>query len=144
MPDFPPIRIPAGFVPEHAMAFADSSGMAVPVGTGAPLPVRHAAVAAASAPLAGVLTASGVVGPFVPDTDRTIWLTLSGTWSGKAQILRSVDSGATLLPLTVGGQEWASFTANANEPVGEESVVGASWYLSVTLGSGSLAYRVQQ
>lgn len=144
MPDSPAILSPAGFVPEHALAFADPSGRAVRVGAGAPLPVRTAIAAAGSIPLAGTASASGAVGPFTPELGRAIWLTLSGTWTGKAQVMRSIDGGATLLPLTVGGQEWASFTANANEAVGEESVAGAAWYLAITLASGTLAYRVQQ
>lgn len=144
MPDSPQILSPAGFVPEHALAFADSTGRAVSVGAGAPLPVRQAMIAAAATPLAGTLSASGTVGPFTPDLDRAIWLTLSGTWAGQVQVMRSTDNGATLLPLTLTGQSWASFTANANEAIGDESVSGASWYLAVTLSSGTLTYRVQQ
>jgi hypothetical protein len=42
------------------------------------------------------------------------------------------------------GAGWALFTANCCEPVWEDSEAGAQLYLSVTLASGTLAYRVSQ
>ena len=99
---------------------------------------------AQSAALAGSVSASTMLGPFQPDLARAIWVTLSGAWVGRVQLLRSVDGGATKLPLTVAGQPWANFTGNANEIAGEETTPGARYYLSVTLTSGTLTYRVAQ
>ena len=126
------------------MAFADSGGGAVRVGADAPLPTTPVLTAAYAVPVAGTLSASAIVGPFMPQLGRTIWLTLAGSWTGTARLLRSTDGGATRLPLTIAGQSWASFTGNANEPVGEESVAGASYWLEAMLASGMLDYRVQQ
>lgn len=135
---------PGGFVPRQAVAFADAAGFAVPVGMATPLPVATLIAPAASTALTGTATTSLVAGPFTPELGRAIWLTLSGTWSGNVALERSTDGGATRLPLTVGGQSWATFAANANEPIGEETVSGATYYLSVTLTSGTLSYQVAQ
>ena len=101
-------------------------------------------VAATAAALAGTTNATGIVGPFAPDLARPIWLTLSGNWTGTVQLLRSTDAGVTKLPITVGGAAWASFAANCNEAVAEESVAGATYFLSITLTAGSVNYRVAQ
>lgn len=138
------IRALGGFVPEHALAFADASGAAVPVGAANPLPIATTLAASGATPLSGSTSASGSFGPYAPVLGRAIMLTLAGTWSGTVQVLRSVDGGATKLPLTAGGQPWASFTANANEAIAEEGEAGASYWLAVTLTSGTLAYRVAQ
>lgn len=138
------VEIPAGFVPQYAMAFGAVDAPAVAVHDGNPLPVRLLKKPAASVPLAGALGASGLAGPFVPEMDRPIWTTLSGDWSGTVDLLRSVDGGVTKFPLTVGGARWGRFTANANEAVAEESEVGASYYLLATLTGGTLTYRVSQ
>ena len=132
------VEIPAGFVPQYALAFGAVDGPAVAVHADNPLPVRTVRTAAIAQALAGSMTASGVVGPFVPELDRPIWVSLSGNWSGAAQLLRSVDEGATKLPLTIAGEPWARFTANANEAVTEESEAGGVYYLAVTLQSGTL------
>lgn len=102
------------------------------------------AIPASSTPLAGSTSATATVGPFTPQLGRDIWITLSGTWSGTAQVLRSIDGGTTKLPLTVGGQSWASYTANAQEPFGAENVSGATYYLAITITSGTINYRVSQ
>lgn len=110
-----------------------------------PLPVTQAALApAASLSVSGATATSQTIGPFVPVLGRQIWLTLSGTWAGRVQLLRSTDGGATKLPLTVAGQSWAVFTGPANEPVVEETVSNASYFLAVTLNSGTLTYQVTQ
>ena len=100
--------------------------------------------AAGSTPLAGSSSASGSFGPFVPELGRPIRLTTAGTWTGSVQLLRSTDGGTTRLPLTAGGQGWGSYTANANEAVTEESESGATYYLGVTLSSGTISYRMAQ
>lgn len=138
------VEVPAGFVPQYAVAFGAVDAPAVAVQENNPLPVRAVRRPAASTPLAGTLTASGVAGPFVPELERPIWLTLSGDWSGTVDLLRSADGGATTLPLTAAGARWGRFTANANEVVADESEAGALYYLSATLLGGTLAYRVAQ
>ncbi|ONF96436.1 hypothetical protein [Sphingomonas jeddahensis] len=138
------VEVPAGFVPQYAIAFGAVDGPATAVHAGNPLPVRAARQPAAAPPLAGSLTASGMAGPFVPELDRPIWVTLSGDWSGTVELLRSTDGGATAVPLTAGGAPWARFTANANEAVADESEAGATYHLSATLLGGTLTYRVAQ
>lgn len=135
---------PAGYVPEMALCHVDADGAALVAGVRAPLPVVTAPVAATSTPLEGTASASTLAGPFFPQLGRQIWLTLSGTWAGSVTVQRSTDAGATRLPLTVAGQPWARFTANTQEPVAEETVASASYYLDIALTSGTLAYKVQQ
>ena len=60
------------------------------------------------------------------------------------RLLRSADDGATTHPLTVGGTAWGAFSANACEPVWEESEDGAALYLELTPTSGAIAYRLSQ
>lgn len=135
---------PAGFVPEMALCFTDSSGAAVPSSLSSPMPVAVTPVAATSVPIAGTTSANLLAGPFLPQLGRPIWVTLSGTWSGSVVVERSVDGGATRLPLTIGGLPWGRFTANAHEPVSEESVASAVYYLDIAISSGTLAYGMQQ
>lgn len=117
---------------------------AVAVSEANPLPVQMTPQPASTQPLAQTLSASGSVGPFAPDLNRAIWLTLSGSWSGTATIMRSVDHGATRYPLTLAGQPWAVFTANAQEVISEESDASATYYVDIALNSGSVAVRVSQ
>jgi hypothetical protein len=139
----PPINAPAGYYPPFALAFADGDGDGRIVDAAHPLPVTLSGDAA-SAPLAGSTSASGVLGPFTPVAGRAIWLSLSGTWSGTVAVKRSVDGGTNKLPLTAAGLPWANFAGNACEPVAEEGSAGATYYLDVTLASGTLAYRLAQ
>src|SRR4051794_26965052 len=99
-----PIQNPAGYVPEHAVAFADVDGTAVPVAAAKPLPVSLSQTA--NAALAGTAAATGLIGPFQPVLGRPVMLALSGTWSGTVKVTRSTDGGATKLPLTVVGTLW--------------------------------------
>jgi hypothetical protein len=138
-----PIQSPASYVPSRASAFADVDGTALLVSASNPMPVAIGAGAAA-APLAGSTAATGLLGPFVPAAGRPIILALSGTWSGTVAVKRSTDGGATKLPLTIAGAAWGQYTANACEPIWEENEAGASFYLDVTLASGTLAYRLAQ
>lgn len=138
------IRDPAGYIPSVAMAFGGQDEAPVSVTPATPLPVTIAAPAVMVTPLAGTAASSTVAGPFTPQPGRDIWVTLTGEWSGSATVLRSVDGGVTRLPLTAGGQPWASFSSNAQEPVGSESASGATYYLDIQIIAGTLAYRVQQ
>lgn len=140
-----PIHAPASYYPPFAVVFADGEGKGVPVDAANPLPVTVAPPAPeTSTPLAGSISDSGVAGPFEPVPGRAIWLSLSGTWTGTVSLQRSIDGGATRLPLTAGGLPWAAFTGNACEPVAEDSESGAAYYLDVTLASGTLTYRLAQ
>jgi hypothetical protein len=139
------IKAPAGYVSQHAIAFGAQDGTAISVDAANPLPTPAAVAASGVAPLAGSTAASGSFGPFVPALGRTLWVTLSGSWSGAVQLLRSTDGGTTRLPLTYpDGSPRASFAGNVNLAVGEETVAGASYYLAVTLTAGTLSYRVEQ
>lgn len=139
-----PIINPGGYTPARALVYADTDGSAVQVSTAAPLPVSLGSASPVPAALTGSLAASGTVGPYTPVADKPVMLVLSGTWSGSVRLLRSTDGGATKLPVTMAGAGWALFTANCCEPVWEDSEAGAQLYLSVTLASGTLAYRVSQ
>jgi hypothetical protein len=139
-----PILAPAGYVPEHAVAFGSQDGPATPVDLANPLPVALTLAMALSTALTGSSVTSGTAGPFVPQMGRAIWMTLTGVWSGTVQLMRSLDSGATMVPLTIGGLQWGAFTANCNEPVAEETVVGTTYYLAVAITSGTATYRIAQ
>jgi hypothetical protein len=97
-----------------------------------------------SAPLTGTANGNSEAGAFAAVPGKPIWVTLSGAWTGTVSVYRSVDGGATKLPLTVGGLPWGVFTGNANEEVAEETVSGATYYLEIALTAGSVTYRVQQ
>ncbi len=137
-----PIAVPSGYATANAMAYADGDGNVAIVSGQQPLPVQSKFVAAA--PLAGSTGVTGVFGPFVPALDRSVMLTLSGTWAGTVKVVRSTDGGATRLPLTVAGSAWAQFTGNACEAVWDESESAATLYLDVALTSGTLVYRLAQ
>jgi hypothetical protein len=137
------IRLPGGYAPIKAIAFGGPDGDTMPVSATSPLPVALS-MPAANAPLAGSSAVALVVGPFAPQPGREMWLTLSGTWQGSAQLLRSTDGGVTMLPITLGGDTTCRYTANVNEPVAVETVTGASWYLDLAPTVGTVAYRVQQ
>ena len=141
-----PIQTPSGYVPQYAVSFAGMDGAAIVVDGGHGLPVATVLAAATSTPLGGsTANASTMVGPFTPQLGRAIWLTLSGTWAGTVQLLRSHDGGTTKLPLTwPDGSSRASFNANMNAAVSEETVFAATYYLSVTLSAGTLTYRLEQ
>lgn len=144
MPVAHPVTTPAGAVPAFALAFAGADGNAATVSATSPLPVTAAPQPATSTPLAGTAGGVGSAGPFLPQLGRPIWLILSGSWSGSVGLLRSVDGGATRLPLTVAGQPWGSFSANGQEPVVEESSGEASYWLAFQIQSGTVSYRVSQ
>lgn len=139
-----PIDIPASFVPAVAISVGQPGAEARFVDAANPMPVQIARGSATAAPLTGTASASAQVGPFFADLDRPIHLSLAGIWAGRVRLLRSIDGGATREPLTLAGMPWASFTANANEPVAEESVAGASYYLDLAITAGTVAYRVTQ
>ena len=138
-----PLKTPAGYVPQMAVAFANANGDAEPVSAANPLPFQEMPFVAAAA-LAGTMAASGLAGPFAPRAGRPVMLVLSGTWTGSVKVVRSLDGGTTKTGLTAGGAPWGLFTGNACEPVWDESEAAATLYLDVTLTSGSLTYRMGQ
>ena len=143
MPEKRPILYPTGFVTSTAIGFADNTGNLSFVTTDSPLPVLTAR-AGNPATLAGQATATALIGPFLPLRGEPIHLQLSGTWTGTVTLQRSTDGGATRQALTLGGQAWARFTTNVNEPVWEEGEAGATFYLDVVLASGAVNYLVSQ
>lgn len=145
------VKAPGGFAPAVALGHADADGRWQPVSAENPLPVAGLAGRGATPvaalpppPLTGTAASPRVIGPFDPLSGRPVFLQLSGTWTGEVQVLRSVDGGATRQPLTVAGAAWAVFTGNVCEPVWEESEAGATLYLALAPGSGTIAYRVSQ
>lgn len=137
-----PIMSPASYVPHVAVGFANADGTAASVNANAPLPVS--VTTATTPPLTGTTSTSGVIGPFLPLVGRSVILTLTGNWSGSVQLLRSIDGGATKIPLTLGGAPWALYTVSCCEAVWDESEAAAQLYLQVTISSGTLNYRIAQ
>ena len=140
----PRVEAPGGFVPAVALSFGSLTDDAQSVDYSSPLPVQSGFAPALAVPLAGTAAVNGAFGPFVPETGRPIWVTLSGSWTGTVTVQRSTDAGVTRRPLTLAGGEWGVFTANAQEAVGEETVDGATWWLEFEHLSGTLAYEVRQ
>ena len=109
---------------------------------------------ATSTPLAATIsdTAAHTLGPFAPQLSREICLLLNATVaaSGTAQVLRSIDSGATKLGLTAGGQPWASYTfSGVTGAIVQEQVWTASssletFYLAITLTAGTVVTNLHQ
>jgi hypothetical protein len=80
---------------------------------------------------------------FAPQLGRPINLLLTGTWAGTVQLLRSIDGGATRLPVTyIDGSTKGSFTVDAQTLVATESEGAATYYLRFTLTSGSATGRL--
>jgi len=134
---------PAGYTPTFAVSFSDGASGAQIVTSASPLPVIPI-VANKPLPIAGTTSSSTQVGPFSPVAGQPVVITLSGTWSGSVALLRSVDGGATRLPVTIAGRVWGQYTANACEPAWEEAEASASLYLDIALQSGAIAYRLAQ
>jgi hypothetical protein len=94
----------------------------------------------------GAALVSGVarIGPLVPQLGRAVRVVLKGTWVGSFALGTSVDGCATINPLTVGGQAWGVFTANANEPVDVPTLAGVGYCATAAITSGTLSYSVRQ
>ena len=111
----------------------------------------------AATPTSGSATFAGgtaYIGPLTPQLGRDIRVILKGTWGGSFAIgTASAANGCTagnINPLTVAGQSWGSFIANANEVVdmptlGASGASGAPVYCAIaTISSGTLTYAVRQ
>ena len=146
MPDIP-ISYPGRFAPGFALAFADAAGAALQVSSITPLPVAVVSggtTGSVPPALTGTTAVALTAGPFAPLAGRPLVLALSGTWTGTARLLRSIDGGITRLPLSLGGAPYATFAANVCEPVWEENEAGATFYLQLSPVSGTILYRLAQ
>lgn len=143
MPDSVPVRAPAGFAPAFAIGQRDSEGNLSLVGPQAPLAVARAGGVTPAA-LEGQSGTPLIAGPFEPAAFSPVVLTLGGEWEGQVRVLRSVDNGVTLSPLTVSGAPWAHFASAACEAVWEESEAGATLWLDLAPTSGTIRYRLSQ
>lgn len=139
----PPISVPAGYVPAFALGYSDQDSKLALVSDSQPLPIRMQ-LAAAPAALQGTATSSTLAGPFPASAEIPITLSLDGSWTGTAQLLRSIDGGATKLPLLAAGLPWGIQDTNGCEQLWVESEAGVQFYLDIALVSGSLNYRVSQ
>lgn len=140
----PSISTPAGFAPAFAMGFADPANRLEKVSRTSPLPVGIASAPSTAAALTGEAITSLLAGPFTPDGQAPVVVTLAGDWSGEARLMRSADNGITLHGLRVAGLEWGVFTANGSEQVWSESELGTTFWLDISITSGSCMYRVSQ
>lgn len=139
-----PIITPGNYAVPNAIGFSDDAdGTLTLVAASRPLPVQTIKPTLPP-PLLGTTETTEMIGPFTPATGAPILLALSGTWQGSVNVMRSYDGGANKLGLTMGGTAWARFTSNVCETVWEEIEEGAQLYLSITLTSGSLTYRLAQ
>jgi hypothetical protein len=137
-----PIQTPSGYAPAYAVGFADPSANLILVSDLRPLPVT--AMAPPPEPLVGTTSQSQIAGPFPAAANRPIVVNLAGVWQGSVRLLRSTDGGATLNSLRVGGMPWAEYTTSGCEQAWVESEAETSFYLDVSLESGTLDYRVSQ
>ncbi len=138
-----PVQTPGGFAPGFALGQDDGTGHFVLVGSANPLPTV-AAPPEVPAPLAGTSAVALLDGPYAPAAFAPVYIALSGAWQGSVRLLRSTDDGATLHPLTMGGGPWGLFTANACEPLWQESEAGATLWLSIAPTEGTVTFRVSQ
>lgn len=144
MPQKSRIESPAKYATSFAVGYSDTAGDLALVTSSTPLPVSLQSSVAPPSPMAGIASASGLIGPYSAAPDTPIHLQLSGIWQGRASLVRSVDGGTTTQGLTAAGMRWASFTANVNEVVWQDSDASATFYLDITLTSGAVSYRVSQ
>ena len=101
--------------------------------------------AAASAPADGTATGVPAAMPsFAPDPGRPVHLRLSGVWTGTVKVLSSRDGGASKMPLTLAGDAWGVFTGNCNEDVETPWETGVTYYLDISVTSGTLYYHLGQ
>lgn len=143
MPQKSRIESPAKYATSFAVGYSDPAGDLALVTASTPLPVSLQA-SAPPPPMAGIASASGLIGPYSAASGVPIHLQLDGTWQGRVSLVRSVDGGATTHGLTAAGMRWASFTADVNEVVWQDSDASATFYLDITLSSGAVSYRVSQ
>lgn len=106
----PLILAPAGFIPEHALVFADPQGLALPVTDATPLPVNDRAYASA------VAITPGTDGP--PRRALAIVASASGTvvvrFADDTTLALPVDTGLSILPFAVKSVVVAGTTATAS------------------------------
>ena len=104
------------------------------------------AAPASAAPVTGRFVADGQSTAFNAEAGRPINVQLSSdeAWSATIRLLRRLPGDAAFRPLTLVGQPWAVFSGPVNEPVWEESEVGAQFLLECAHASGQIDYRISQ
>ncbi len=149
---------PAGTAPMQSPCVVQSDLRCYAVGPTVGLPTRSATAtstpcvisATATAITPTGCTASGsagvyVAGAFSPQAGFPVRLVTTGTWTGSIAVGTSVDSCATVNPLTVAGSAWGTYTGNANEAVDVPPTTGGVAYcLSVTVTSGTMNAALRQ
>lgn len=130
---------PAGFAPEYVEVVVPATSTAQ---EGNVTPTT----ATATSGVASITNGVAAIGPLVPQLGRGIRVVLRGTWAGTFQLgtSSSANACATFNPLTVAGQTWGSFTANANEVVDVPTLADVVYCARATITSGSLDYAVRQ
>lgn len=141
----PPVSTPAGFAPTFAIGYSDAEAKLTTVTLADPLPVTMTTAASPAPPaLSGQTAAPLVAGPYNAAPGLPVTVALSGTWTGSVQLLRSIDGGATRLPLRIGGSAWGTFDEPGVEQVWIDNETGVSFYLDIAPISGTVSYRVSQ
>jgi hypothetical protein len=98
------------------------------------------------APVTGAFTGTGYSAAFTPQPGRDINVTLTGSnYVGVTiQLLRSFDSGATKLPLTINSLPWAVYTGPVSEIPWNEPESGVEYFLwcSAFTSATAQGYRI--
>ena len=142
MTETPLITLPAGYATASAVGFSSAASTLTVVSQDQPLPVVFGAPTPTM--LQGNTSASLVAGPFNSVAGRTVLVTLSGSWAGTVQLLRSSDDGVTKTPLRIGGMPWGIFTESGSEQVWHETEADVTFFLDIALQNGTLDYQVSQ
>lgn len=119
-----------------------------PTAAASSTPCTVTATTSAATPTGCTATGSAgtyIVGPFAPKPGYPVRLTTIGTWTGTITEGTSFDNCATVIPITVAGQSWGSFTNNVNEvPDFPATTMNFKYCLSISLTSGTItAYLFQ-
>lgn len=132
---------PAGYAPEVATVTVAATS----------LPQEGAVTATSATATSGtasIAAGTAVIGPLTPQLGRDIRVVLKGTWAGSFAIGTSTATNAcaagTINPLTIAGQAWGVYTANANEAVDTPTLAGIVYCATATITSGTLTYAVRQ
>lgn len=80
MTSIPTTEAPGGFVPRVAISFGPASAPAVAVDHDSPLPTQPGFGPSTAVPIVGTIDADGVIGPFVLQLGRAIWVPPSSCW----------------------------------------------------------------
>lgn len=97
-------------------------------------------------PVTASLSSVGNTSAFAAVAGRPINVSITGTAVGlSARLVRSFDSGATWLPLTVAGQSYGVWTGNVSEQAWVETEAAVRFRVEVTaITSGTATIRISQ